>query len=307
MAAPFVSIIIPAYKAAGTIRRAVDSALNQTRPPDEILIIDDGSPDDIAPALAGYPDHVRLIRKPNGGASSARNFGIDHAQGTFISFLDADDYWEPAKLQRQLAVFEQHPEVGMVTTRFYIEEPGAQRIPPDAETDPMTARVLHADKEELSGIVTRIWTTTVLIRRDVLGEHRFEPGLEPAEDREMWIRLAIAAPVYILSDRLATNVLEPGSLSRSNLERDRTNMLRVIERHGHRFRPGERRQWEARVYRLWAAEYLSRNQPAQAIKPAWNRVRRQPLSVEGWYVLLRSAWQASVAWVLGRKPSSPNT
>jgi glycosyltransferase involved in cell wall biosynthesis len=293
MAAPFVSMIVPAYRAAGTIRRAIDSALGQTRPPDEILIVDDGSPDDIGSALAGYPVQVRLVRKANGGAASARNFGIDHAEGNFIAFLDADDYWEPNKLQRQLAVFDQHPEIGLVASRYYEEEPGTARTAPGAASDPMTGRVLHADQEGLSLLVTRIWTTTVLVRRDVLADHRFEPGLEPAEDRDMWIRLASAAPVYILADRLATAVLEPGSLSRSNVDRDRTNMLRVIERHGHRLRPSERRMWETRVFRMWAADYLSRNQPAQAIRPAWNRVRRQPTSVEGWYVLLRSALLAA--------------
>lgn len=293
MAAPFVSVIVPAYRAAGTIRRAIESALGQTRPPDEILIVDDGSPDDIAAALAGYPGLVRLLRKSNGGAASARNLGIDRAAGNLIAFLDADDYWEPDKLQRQLAVFEQHPEVGLVASRYFEEQPGTTRTAPGAVSDPLTGRPLLANQDGLSGIVTRIWTTTVIVRREVLAGNRFEPGLEPAEDRDMWIRLASAAPVYILPDRLATAVLEPGSLSRSNVDRDRTNMLRVIERHGHRLRPAERRTWETRVYRMWAADFLGRNQPARAIRPAWNRVRRQPTSVEGWYVLLRSAWLAA--------------
>jgi glycosyltransferase involved in cell wall biosynthesis len=288
-----VSVIVPAYRAAGTIRRAIDSALQQTRPPEEILIVDDGSPDDLAAALTGYSPQVRLVRKSNGGAASARNFGIDHAQGNVIAFLDADDHWEPTKLQRQLAVFEMHPEVGLVASRYYEELPGTPRSSPGAVSDTLAGRPLMAGQEGLSTIIPRIWTTTVIVRREVLGEHRFEPGLEPAEDRDMWIRLASAAPVYIHPERLATAVLEPGSLSRSNVDQDRTNMLRVIDRHGHRFRPAERRDWETRVYRMWAADYLGRNQPARAIRPAWNRLRRQPTSIEGWYVLLRSAWLAS--------------
>ena len=70
---PTVSVIIPAYRAAGTIRRAVGSLLAQTVPPSEIVIVDDGSPEDLAPMLAGYDDRVRLLRKANGGAASARN------------------------------------------------------------------------------------------------------------------------------------------------------------------------------------------------------------------------------------------
>src|SRR5437868_7863345 len=99
-----VSVVIPAYKAARTINRAVESVLGQTRRPAEVLVVDDGSPDgaDLAAALGRYGDRVALFRKPNGGAASARNHGIDRAGGSVIGFLDADDYWEPDKLERQL-------------------------------------------------------------------------------------------------------------------------------------------------------------------------------------------------------------
>src|SRR5262245_16757980 len=119
-----VTVIIPAYRAAKTIARAVDSALGQTCPPKEILVIDDGSPDDLPSALRGYRDRVTLIRQANGGAASARNRGIEHATGEFIAFLDADDYWEPAKLQAQLDILKAHPEVGLVAGLYYEELPG---------------------------------------------------------------------------------------------------------------------------------------------------------------------------------------
>jgi len=93
-----VSVIIPYYRARHTIARAVESALEQTVRPHEILVVDDGSPDDAAGATKVFGSSVTLIRKPNGGAASARNLGIEHAQGEWIAFLDADDYWEPAKL-----------------------------------------------------------------------------------------------------------------------------------------------------------------------------------------------------------------
>jgi hypothetical protein len=105
----------------------------------------------------------------------------------------------------------------------------------------------------------------------------------------MWLRLASVRPAYILPDRLATAVLEPGSLSRSNVDRDRSNMLRVIARNAHMLLPNQRRKWETRVYRGWAADYLGRRQPARALAPAWNRVRWQPTSLEGWYILFKSA------------------
>ena len=130
MSAGTVSTIVPAYRAAATIGRAVDSALAQTLPPSEIIIVDDGSPDDLAGALAPYGDRLRLVRKPNGGAASARNFGIEQATGEWIAFLDADDYREPHRLERQFDLLQRHPEVGFLASRFYTEEPGGTQQPP---------------------------------------------------------------------------------------------------------------------------------------------------------------------------------
>ncbi len=90
-----MSVVIPACRAAHTISRPVDSLLAQTRLPDEILVIDDGSPDDLEAALSRYGDRVTLIRKSNGGAASARNLGIERSRGELIAFLGADDSGNP--------------------------------------------------------------------------------------------------------------------------------------------------------------------------------------------------------------------
>src|SRR5262245_43212492 len=105
MTSPTISTIIPAYRAAHTIARALASVLGQTYPSNEILVVDDGSPDDIAGAVRPYGERVTLLRKPNGGAASARNLGLDRARGDLVAFLDADDYWEPHKLERQQSLF----------------------------------------------------------------------------------------------------------------------------------------------------------------------------------------------------------
>jgi glycosyltransferase involved in cell wall biosynthesis len=102
-----VSLIIPYYRASQTIARAVESALAQTVRPLEILIVDDGSPEGAAEATKQFGSSVTVIRKPNGGVASARNLGVEHAKGEWFAFLDADDYWEPVKLERQLAVSEE--------------------------------------------------------------------------------------------------------------------------------------------------------------------------------------------------------
>lgn len=100
-----VSVIIPAYNAAGSIRAAVESVLAQTFSDYEIIIVNDASPDDLAGALAGIADpRLKLINHEfNQGAAAARNTGVLNAQGVYAAFLDADDIWYPEKLARQYA------------------------------------------------------------------------------------------------------------------------------------------------------------------------------------------------------------
>ena len=102
-----VSVIMPVYNAAAWLRRAVDSVLAQSHEKVELVAVDDGSQDDslaILDAYARADARVRVQRQPaNGGVAAARNAGIAAARGDFIAFLDADDWWHPAKLERQLA------------------------------------------------------------------------------------------------------------------------------------------------------------------------------------------------------------
>jgi glycosyltransferase involved in cell wall biosynthesis len=110
-----VSVIVPAYNAAGTIERTVTSALKQTYPNLEVLVVDDGSRDETAALvrrMAAKDQRIKLLQKPNGGLVSARNHGISHAQGDFIAPLDADDLWHPEKLRKQVAAMRD--EVGLV-------------------------------------------------------------------------------------------------------------------------------------------------------------------------------------------------
>src|SRR5437016_5112449 len=197
MSKPGITTIIPAYRAAGTIGRALDSVFAQSCPPNEILVVDDGSPDDMAAAVRPYGARVTLIRKANGGAASARNLGLERARGELIAFLDADDYWEPYKLERQLAIFASHPQIGLTCGRWFTQEPGAAGVAPPACTDRDFDRVLAATGRHAFLVATKMWTSTILVRRNVVGANRFVSGLEPAEDRDLWVRLVSAAPVYM--------------------------------------------------------------------------------------------------------------
>lgn len=116
MSEPTFSIVITAYEAAETIGTAVASALAQTRPAEEVLVVDDGSNDDLAGALAPYMDRIELVRRENGGGAAARNTGAGAAKGEFMAVLDADDAYHPQRLEAIAGLAGERPELDLVTT-----------------------------------------------------------------------------------------------------------------------------------------------------------------------------------------------
>jgi glycosyltransferase involved in cell wall biosynthesis len=98
---PSVSAIIPVYNSALFVHRAIESALSQTHPLLEVIVVDDGSDDGTAEAASKYP--VTVLRRKNGGPGAARNAGLKHAKGEWLAFLDHDDTWYPNKTELQLS------------------------------------------------------------------------------------------------------------------------------------------------------------------------------------------------------------
>jgi glycosyltransferase involved in cell wall biosynthesis len=99
-ALPTISAVIPVHNREHLIGRAIESALDQTRPADEIVVVDDGSTDATTDVVRRFGDAVKLICKPNGGVSTARNLGVEQSSSEFIAFLDSDDVWESGHLRR---------------------------------------------------------------------------------------------------------------------------------------------------------------------------------------------------------------
>jgi glycosyltransferase involved in cell wall biosynthesis len=130
--APLVSVVIPTYKRAHLIRRSVDSVRAQTVRDFELLVVDDGSGDETESVIAAIGDpRIRFLqRATNGGASAARNTGIDAARGTFVAFLDSDDAWLPHLLAHQLAMMDRlGAQYGMVHGgRIEVDGPGKEVI-----------------------------------------------------------------------------------------------------------------------------------------------------------------------------------
>jgi glycosyltransferase involved in cell wall biosynthesis len=113
-----ISSIVPAYNGERYLRETLDSILRQTYRPLEIIVVDDGSNDGTGRVVAEYGERVRYVLQTNAGETAARNRGLAVAQGEFVAFLDADDLWHPEKLVRQMARFQERPEIDLCFTRF---------------------------------------------------------------------------------------------------------------------------------------------------------------------------------------------
>lgn len=111
---PTISVIIPAYNCDRYIAQAVDSVLQQESCSYEIIVIDDGSTDSTEQVLESYGDLLRYIKQENQGVAAARNHGIEIAHGSFVAFLDADDYFLPQKLARQAEILTKRPDLGII-------------------------------------------------------------------------------------------------------------------------------------------------------------------------------------------------
>jgi glycosyltransferase involved in cell wall biosynthesis len=108
---PTVSALVAAYNSEQWIEETVSAILAQTHPPDEVIVVDDGSTDRTADVLAGFGDAIRVIRRENGGCPAAFNTAFGAARGDYLAMCGADDLWDPRKLERQLETLRAHPEI----------------------------------------------------------------------------------------------------------------------------------------------------------------------------------------------------
>jgi hypothetical protein len=214
---PLVSVIIPAYNAAGHIKDALDSVLSQTFSNYEIIVINDGSPDSpqLVEALRPYQDRIRYVEQHNQGPSGARNTGIRAARGEYVAFLDSDDCWWPAYLAKQIQLIDGPPARDLVYCN-------AQRVGPLAGHWPtcMDASPSHGPVNFDSLVreqCTVLTSFTVARRQAVLDAGLFDPDFRRSEDFHLWLRMAHrGASMDYHRTVLGTHVLSEEGLSGDN-------------------------------------------------------------------------------------------
>ncbi|MDX2212389.1 MAG: glycosyltransferase [Oculatellaceae cyanobacterium bins.114] len=185
---PQVSVIIPTYNTANYLQQAIESVLNQAFDSYEVIVIDDGSTDDTYCVVEPYLDHIRYYRQHNRGVSAARNRGIQLAQGELIAFLDADDYFLPNKLTKQVDVFTAHPTVGIVNSGFRAINVNGEAIA-DVE---WWGSMPHLTPQDWL-LYKPVLPSALMFRRDWLEQvGGFDPHLSAAEDLDLVLRLIVA-------------------------------------------------------------------------------------------------------------------
>ncbi len=204
---PLVSVIIPTFNRAKIIRPALESVLKQTYQNLEVIVVDDGSTDNIAEVIAEYGERVHYHRQENQGVERARSRGIRISKGVYLNFLDDDDLMSPDKIERQVALFQERPELGIVHCCYHY-------IDKDGDLMETTGRLPEGDVRKQLAWGCFPWSGGPLVRRECLeligeDEHRDWYG-----DWGMWLRVALAGyPFGCIQEPLGSYRIVPGSMT----------------------------------------------------------------------------------------------
>jgi glycosyltransferase involved in cell wall biosynthesis len=240
---PRVSVVMPVYNHERFVVDAIQSVLAQTMPDFELIIVDDGSADESMRAVASVDDprmHVYRLADNQGGAASL-NFAIQQARAEFVALLNSDDMWEIRKLERQLAVFDAHPELGAVFTGARFVDEAGNPLPPERiprwndifrQPDRTQAQWLRFFFEQGNALCH----PSMLIRRAFYVEHGlYDNRMRQLPDLERWIALVKHYPIVTLGDedlvrfRLLPSEQNASSVSRANVARGLHEHLAIDE------------------------------------------------------------------------------
>jgi glycosyltransferase involved in cell wall biosynthesis len=205
MTEPLVSVVIPVYNGAEYLRTALESALEQSYEPLEIIVVDDGSTDQSPQIIDSYEGRVLAFRQANCGVARARNVGIRAARGDWVAFLDQDDWWLPEKIRKQVDLAQTDPEIGLVHTD--VEHFDADSDCYVKRFNPNRSDLLIDRCYERLLLGNAIFNCTAMVRKTVLdhvgGFNEDMPG-NTVQDYDLWLRVAKLSNLAYVPEKLAT-------------------------------------------------------------------------------------------------------
>jgi glycosyltransferase involved in cell wall biosynthesis len=284
---PKVSIVTPTYNRAGFIGEAVESVLAQTMPDWELLIVDDGSTDMTREVLAPYQADPRIhyLYQPNQGQSIARNNALEKARGNYVGFLDSDDLWCADKLERQLELFESHPDVNIVHgDESMIDDQGQE--------------ISRENMQRYSGQITlhlladnSVSITTALVRRvcfDEMGGFQASHGV--ADDYDLWLRFSARYRFHYEPGIVAAYRVMPDQISSDKRRRFAANEKIIkdfLDQYGSALSPQEKRWGLARFYCRSARYFASIGERRKATREVLKALRNAPFDSVVWRAIYR--------------------
>jgi glycosyltransferase involved in cell wall biosynthesis len=264
-----ISVVIPTYQRRALVLDAIESVMRQTRPAEEIIVVDDGSTDGTADALRReYGARIRLVSQRNRGPSGARNTGVALSCGDVLAFLDDDDRWRSSHLATIEALASGHPEAVLVSTcrnaTFGEDEPE------DAMCVDMTERLLLATEwvGAPSGVSVR--------RHAYLAVGGFDERIRFAEDLDLYLRLSLLGPMALISGRTFERLELPDSLWRKGVQEGMhfetgravaSKVLFRLQRSSRADAPALRRAAAARLALEDAIASLAAGAPVGTVRP----------------------------------------
>jgi len=199
-----ISVIVPTYNRADIISETIGSVLNQTYQNFEIIVVDDGSIDNTREIIVNINDpRIKYIYQENAGPSAARNNGIKNAQGEYVAFLDSDDIWLPEKLEKQVNIINDNPDIGMVSC-------WAEGVSHDLkQVLYRKASKINCQKDFIRGMLfdpdnTINGTPTFVIKKEYFDKVGYFPeNMKLLEDWDMWFRAALESEYCCINEVLA--------------------------------------------------------------------------------------------------------
>ncbi len=249
MSTPAVSVMMPVYNSAHRVAAAIGSVLAQTFTDLELIVVDDGSTDGLAPVLASFGDRIVTAHQPNRGVAAARNTALSLARGRFLAWLDADDIWLARKLERQMPLFS-NPEVGLVFADYETRYADGRVRPSFLTNHPHAAQGHIYDNYVQSRFFL---PSTVVIRRECLDRiGLFEEHLRRSEDVALFARILLRWQAAMVPEVLAVRSEGDHNLTAASLQTrlDTIQALQLIQEREQELSPSNRRALASELGRL---------------------------------------------------------
>jgi glycosyltransferase involved in cell wall biosynthesis len=254
-----VSAVIPVYNGELYVGEAISSVLGQTEPPLECLVIDDGSTDNTAEAVRGFGSDVKYVRVEHGGVSNARNHGIRLARGELMAFLDHDDVWVPAKLERQIHALHIQPEAKAAVCAMQVVDVSGATVRLQSFNTTVPESVI-------TGMVTFDGTdipsinSCAVVRRDWLLENGgYDTSLSTCADWDLLMRLLLDGGIAYVDEPLARYRKHDSNMSNNIASIERDMVYAFTKAFADPRMPAdvraERRHAYGRMYRMLAGSY----------------------------------------------------